>query len=62
MRRRLDRDALALQLAGVTWRSDERERLMTGWLEGVRGVEVPRVQVGVSALPGGAGVSLRGSF
>lgn len=54
--------ALALQLAGVTWRSDERERLMTGWLEGVRGVEVPRVQVSVSPLPGGAGLSLRGQF
>jgi hypothetical protein len=54
--------ALALKLAAVTWRSDERERLMTGWLEGVRGIEVPRVQVSVSPLPGGAGLSLRGQF
>jgi hypothetical protein len=54
--------ALALQLAGVTWRSDERERLMTGWLEGVRGAPVPPVRVGLAPLPGGAGLTLRASF
>jgi hypothetical protein len=35
---------------------------MTGWLEGVRGVEVPRVQVGFAPLPSGAALTMRGSF